>query len=78
MRVQSSRVVHADEDPLLLPAIYSIGSPQRQALPYVVHQEPITLLVPGRGSPAPASITSSIRMTWAAPPAAQSPIGCTG
>src|SRR6184192_2297912 len=35
---QSSRLVHADEDPLLLPAIYSIGSPQRQAFPHVPHQ----------------------------------------
>src|SRR5256885_4266007 len=33
MRDADSRVVHADEDPLMLPAIYSIGSPQRQALP---------------------------------------------
>ena len=34
---RSPRLVHADEDPLLLPAIYSIGSPQRQAFPHV-HQ----------------------------------------
>lgn len=35
---QGSRLVHADEDPRLLPAIYSIGSPQRQALPHVLNQ----------------------------------------
>ncbi len=37
----------------------------------------MTLLVTGRGSPPPASIPSSTPMTWAAPPAAQSPIDAT-
>src|SRR5207302_5860465 len=31
--MQTRALVHADEDPRLLPAFYSIGSPQRQALP---------------------------------------------
>jgi hypothetical protein len=31
VRDADSRVVHADEDPLMLPAFYSIGSAQRQA-----------------------------------------------
>jgi hypothetical protein len=66
MRDAESRVVQADVHPLLLRAIYSIGSPQRQALFHARHQLPITLVVPGRGSPPPVSMPSSTRMGCAA------------